>query len=106
MEDPQGLDDCSGCIQGHATLGHVVVGRDHQEDGMAVADALRNEWQVVDAAVKDVDLLVVGEMGQQVQQLGPVAAVRVDLAGAGLEEVLDQGSAAVSCRPQNRIGHV
>jgi hypothetical protein len=73
---------------------------------MAVADARRNEWQVVDAALKDVNLLVVCELGQQVQELVLVAAVRMDPAAAGLEQVLDQGSAAVPCRTKNRIGHV
>ncbi len=48
-----------------------------------------DEGEVADGAFVDSDVLVVGDFGEEMEELGLVAAVGVDAVGGVAEEVLD-----------------
>ena len=103
--DPlQGLDHGGGAVLADATAGDVVVGRHHEEHGSGVTHAVGHELDVVDAALEDLDMLVVDYFGQKALQLGLVAAVGVDFVVWRLEEVLDEGGAAIAGATEDGVG--
>lgn len=100
----QGLNHDCGAVLAEAAAGDVVVGRHHKEDGFGAAHAIGHELDIVDATFEDLDLLVVGGLGEQAMQLSFVAAIGVDFVLGRLKEVLDNGGAAVARASEDGVG--
>lgn len=86
------------------TTRDIVVAIDDEKGRLHAAEAVGNELYIVDAAVKDVNVFIVDNLGEDAVELGFVAAVGVDdvgraicRSGGGGCEVLDEGFAAVAC---------
>lgn len=62
-----------------AAAGDVVVGCSDEKNGFGAAYAVGHEFDVMNAAFEDVDLLVVEDLREKAVQLGFVAAVGVNL---------------------------
>ncbi|KFY12799.1 hypothetical protein V491_06648, partial [Pseudogymnoascus sp. VKM F-3775] len=87
-----------------STAGDVVVGCHYQEDGFGVAHAVGHEPNIVDAAFKDLDLLIVNDFREQAVQLALVAAVGVDFVVRRLKKILYEGGAAVARAAEDGVG--
>ena len=61
-----------------AAAGDVVVGCSDEKHGFGAAYAVGHEFDVINAAFEDVDLLFVENLREQAAQLGFVAAVGVN----------------------------
>lgn len=99
----QAAHDARRCVARHATAGHVVVGGDAEENGVAVPDARRQQRDVVDAALEHGHSVARLDFREQSGQFGFVAAVGVDFGRWGLEQDLDQRLAAVPGCPEDGV---
>ena len=85
-----------GAVLAKVTTGNIVIGCHDEENGVGATHTRGDQLHVSDAALEDLDLLVLDHLGQQAMQLGFVAAVGMDLVLRCGEEILYESRATVA----------